>query len=118
VKDEIAAANKRYCDAVAAHDALSITEMYTETAEILAPGQPVIIGRGAIKSFWTAGVKSISALSLTPVEVDCCDNIAIERGVYVMTTAQGKSQGKYLVEWKHANGQWRLHRDCWNSDGP
>jgi ketosteroid isomerase-like protein len=92
--------------------------MYTETAEILAPGQPVVIGRGAIKSFWAAGVKSISALSLTPVEVDCSDSIAIERGIYLMTTAQGHARGKYLVEWKRAKGQWRLHRDCWNSDGP
>jgi ketosteroid isomerase-like protein len=92
--------------------------MYTETAEILAPGQPVIIGRGAIKSFWAAGVKSISALSLTPVEVDCSDSIAIERGIYLMTTAQGHARGKYLVEWKRAKGQWRLHRDCCNSDGP
>jgi ketosteroid isomerase-like protein len=118
IKDEIVAANKRFSEAAAAHDASAISQMYTETAELLPPGQSVVIGRAAIKSFWAAGLKSVSAVSLTAVEVECTDDLAIERGVFVMTTAQGKASGKYLVVWKHVNGQWMLHRDCWNSDAP
>jgi uncharacterized protein (TIGR02246 family) len=118
VKGEIVAANKRFCEAAAAHDASAISNRYTETGELLPPGQPVVIGRVAIKSFWTAGFKSVSAVSLTAVEVECADDLAIERGVFVMTTTQGNASGKYLVVWKHVNGQWMLHRDCWNSDAP
>jgi ketosteroid isomerase-like protein len=118
VANEIAAANMRLGNAVAAGDAVAISNMYTTSAELLPPGHSLVSGRAAIKSFWSAAVKSMSALSLTAEEVECTDDIAIERGTFVTTTAQGKARGKYLVVWKHVNGQWMLHRDCWNSDAP
>jgi len=32
--------------------------------------------------------------------------------------AMGVTNGKYVVIWKRDGGQWRIHRDIWNTSMP
>jgi ketosteroid isomerase-like protein len=47
-------------------------------------------------------------------------DVAHETGSYRITGPDGKvlEKGKYTVIWKRDGGQWKLHRDIWNSDAP
>ena len=45
---------------------------------------------------------------------------AIEVGKFTLQGEGGQTvdEGKYLVVWKQADGQWKLHRDIFNSSMP
>ena len=45
---------------------------------------------------------------------------AVEIGQYTLGGADGTTidQGKYLVVWKNDGGNWKLHRDIWNTSRP
>ena len=40
-----------------------------------------------------------------------------EVGEAQLTLGSGTAVAKYVVVWKKADGQWRLHRDIWNTKG-
>jgi ketosteroid isomerase-like protein len=62
----------------------------------------------------------ITAAKLETVEVEDHGNTAIEGGKYTLEGAGGQvlDTGKYLVIWQQEAGQWKLHRDIWNSSRP
>ena len=41
--------------------------------------------------------------------------MAHEVGEAQLTLGSGTAVVKYVVVWKKADGQWRLHRDIWNA---
>jgi ketosteroid isomerase-like protein len=62
----------------------------------------------------------ITAAKLETVEVEGYGNTANEVGTYTLQGAgsQVLDTGKYVVIWKQETGQWKLHRDIWNSSRP
>lgn len=62
----------------------------------------------------------IKTIALAPVEAEGCGDTAFEVGRYTFRDARDRiiDQGKYVVVWKHDAGQWRLHRDIFNSSLP
>jgi ketosteroid isomerase-like protein len=61
-----------------------------------------------------------TGLTLTAVEVEAHGDTAHEVGTWVLKAKDGTAvdNGKYIVIWKKEGGQWRLHRDIWNSSTP
>ncbi len=57
---------------------------------------------------------------LETVEVEGYENFAIEVGKYTLLGADGRvaDAGKYVVIWKTERGNWKLHRDIWNTSQP
>jgi uncharacterized protein (TIGR02246 family) len=119
VRSAVEAANEQFMQAVGRGDAGQVANLYTADAQLLPPGSPIVTGRQAIHQYWqggfTAGLKS---LVLSTVEVQAYDGAAYEAGKYAIPGEGGKmaDTGKYVVIWKRDDGQWRLHRDIWNSD--
>jgi len=66
------------------------------------------------KAPWTWGIKSAR---LETVEAEGHGDTAIEIGKYTLSWEAGNvmDRGKYVVIWKQEGGQWKLHRDIWNS---
>jgi uncharacterized protein (TIGR02246 family) len=118
VKAAIEAGNKAFGAAVAKGDAAAIGNLYTLDAQALPPGSDAVTGREAIQKMW-AGVlvSGIAGAVLTTVEIETMGDLAAEVGTYVLSLKDGKAadHGKYVVVWKKVNGQWKLHRDIWNS---
>ena len=62
-------------------------------------------------------MSDLKRVELQTMEVDSLGETATESGVARLYNQQGQvAAGKYVVLWKRANGQWCLHRDCWNTD--
>jgi uncharacterized protein (TIGR02246 family) len=114
-------ANAAFAAAYAKGDAKAVAEMYTEKARLLPPNSPVVEGRKAIEAFWkgamTAGIKTFE---LKTVEVESSGDMLVEQGTATLFSTDGAvvDRAKYIVLWKRVDGQWKLHRDCWNSNEP
>jgi ketosteroid isomerase-like protein len=81
----------------------------------------VLTGRAAIQDFWQGAMQmGVKTARLESVEAEAQDQTAIETGRYILSGAGGQllDQGKYLVVWQREDGQWKLHRDIWNTSAP
>jgi uncharacterized protein (TIGR02246 family) len=121
IRDAIVAANANFMTTYKGGDAASMAALYTETGQLLPPNGDFVTGRQAIEGFWQAlfdmGIKEVK---LESVEVEGHGDTAIEVGTFALAGEGGQEldAGKYIVIWKREDGQWKLHRDIFNSSKP
>jgi len=119
--DAIAAGNQRFMEAFARQDAAAVAELYTKSAKLLPPNSDILEGRPAIQAFWQAVMNmGIRSAKLEIVEVEALGATTIEMSRFMLYIQDGTvaDHGKYVVEWKRVQGQWKLHRDIFNSSRP
>ena len=115
----IAAANEKFMSAFAEGDAGGVAAQYTEGGQVLPPGTHIITGREGVEAFWRSAMElGIKRAELNTLELDQQADTAIEVGRARLYSEAGEviDEPKYLVVWKRDRGQWKLHRDIWNSD--
>jgi uncharacterized protein (TIGR02246 family) len=102
-------------------DAAGLAELYTEDGQVLPPNSGVVQGRQAIAEFWGAVMgMGIKALDMRVGEVEQHGDTAVEVSTAVLLLEDGEvaDEIRYLVVWKREGGEWKLHRDIWNSIRP
>jgi uncharacterized protein (TIGR02246 family) len=117
----IEAVNAKFGAAWGSKDAAALAALYTANATLLPPNSARVTGSAAILEFWKGALASAPDRGkLTTAEVEAHGDTAHEVGTYELSMADGKvaDKGKYVVIWKREGGQWKLHRDIWNSDMP
>jgi uncharacterized protein (TIGR02246 family) len=121
IQDTIAIANNNFMAAFKRGDVAGLADLYTENGQVLPPNGDFVTGRQALQMFWQAlmdmGIKEVK---LETVEVEKLDGTAIEVAEYTLLDEGGQAldKGKYIVIWKQEDGQWKLHRDIFNSSMP
>src|ERR1700730_1192772 len=121
VRASIEAGNKRWEKAVSRGDAAGIASLYTGAAKLLPPNSKVVSGQKAITEYWKGAIDSgFKGIKLTSVEVEPHGDTAYEMGKYTVPGEGGKvlDAGDYVIIWKRANGQWKMHRDIWTTNTP
>ena len=121
VRKAIEAQNQRFEAAVGKADTVALGALYTDDAQVLPPNSDVVKGRAAIQELWKGVFESgIAGASLETTDVESEGTLAYETGRYEMKLKDGKvaDRGKYVVVWKRAGGEWRIHRDIWNTSIP
>lgn len=121
VRAAVEAGNKKFSAAAASKDAAGLAALYTTDAEALPPNGDVVKGRPAIQAMWKGVLDSgVTGVDLATTEVEAQGPLAFEVGTYVIKVKDGAvaDRGKYVVVWKKVGGQWRLHRDIWNTSQP
>jgi uncharacterized protein (TIGR02246 family) len=119
--DAIVAANKTFMTTFSQGDAAGMATLYTEKGQFLPPNSDFVTGKQALQATFQAlmdmGIKSIE---LETIEVEGYGDTASEVGKYTLASEGGQvlDQGKYIVIWKQEAGQWKLHRDIFNSSLP
>jgi ketosteroid isomerase-like protein len=102
-------------------DADGMARLYTQNGQLLPPGSDVVTDRDEIAGFWQ-GIFDMGIVSaqLETVEVENHGKTAIEIGRFTLSDAdeQTVDHGTFLVVWKYDGGEWKLHRDIWNSNNP
>jgi len=121
IRNAILAANEKFMKAVDFGDADALAALYTEEAQLLPTNSDFVTGRLAIEHFWEGiyGMGMESA-KLETIEVEGMGKMAYEVGKYTLFAEgdQMLDQGKYIVIWKQVEGEWKLHRDIWNTSMP
>ena len=121
VQAAIVAANQEFVAAFSRGDAAGIATLYTKDGQALPPNNEFVAGKQAIQTFWQGAMNmGIKAAKLETVEVENYGDTAGEVGKYTLEGEGGQviDVGKYVVIWKQEAGQWKLHRDIWNSSRP
>lgn len=102
-------------------NAAGIAELYTSNAMLLPPGSDPMQGKQAIRDFWQGAMNmGIRQVKLEIMDVEPQGDSIIEVGHYQLKGAGDEVMdwGKYLVIWKQEDGNWKLHRDIWNTSRP
>lgn len=95
-----------------------IQDLYTEDGQILPPGHDIVTGRGSIAEFWQ-GVRDagVNTIDIETVEAEEYGATASRVGRGTLEDADGTTvdQIKFIELWKQDDGDWKIHRDIWNS---
>ena len=120
VFDKIVEANGNFMAAFGAQDASAMAALYTQDAQLLPPNGDFQTGNAAVEAFWGSLFSAgFDGVVLETLEVHGNGNIVSEVGLFTLyLNGQYFDNGKYVVVWKKVNGNWYLHRDCWNSSNP
>ncbi len=120
-KTAIEAGTKGFQAAYNRHDSKGVAGFYSSTAEAFPPGGEIVKGRDALAKLWQGVLDSgIASADLKTTEVHSDGNLAYEVGTYALKTKDGTvaDRGKYCAVWLKEGGQWKLHRDIWNTSVP
>ena len=121
VRAELRRANDTFEATFKRGDAAGMAALYTAAGMLLPTGTGPIEGAAGIQAFWQGAMDmGLAQLHLHTHEVEELTDTAIELGHYALLgpNEQPVDEGKYLVVWKEEHGQWKLHRDIWNSSLP
>ena len=121
IRSEIAAANEAFMDAFARGDAAKLASLYTADGKVLPPNGDTVTGHAALEPFWQglmdAGVKRVR-LEIDEAEAFGDTAFEMSRATLFGEDGQVLDRMKYMVVWKREGGQWKLHRDIFNSSLP
>jgi uncharacterized protein (TIGR02246 family) len=119
IMDDIRKSNELLSAALERRSATDMANLYTDEGMLLPSGSEPVQGKEGIRTYWQSVINmGISKIELKTVELELHSDTAIELGHYVLKdeSSQQLDTGKYMVVWKHKDGQWRLHKDIWNSN--
>lgn len=108
-------------DAFAQGDAERLVSFYSADGQVLPPNGDTVTGQEALVSFWQAVMDAgIKEAQLEIDEVERFGDTAYEVSRATLTGEDGQvlDRVKYIVVWKQEDGQWKLHRDIFNSSLP
>ncbi|WP_080239385.1 YybH family protein [Spirosoma rigui] len=116
-KADIMAANQKFMDAFA-QGATAMNTYYSTDAQLMPPNMESVKGSTAIGTFWKGAYDSgVKKAKLATTEATQNGDQVFEVGQYTLYGANDTQldTGKYVVIWKKEGGQWKLHRDIWNT---
>ncbi len=114
----IGAANATFMAMMAEGNVDGVVALYTVDGSVMPPGMPVAQGTAAIaEAFGGLLANGGVDMTLETSEIHGDGESVTEVGHYTLGTLDGDflDEGKYVVVWRHVNGEWKLHRDIWNS---
>ncbi|WP_083851080.1 YybH family protein [Halogranum rubrum] len=119
LQHEIEAVDRAFETYFSQHDAEGMAGLYTQDGQLLPPGSEVVSGRADIAAFWQGAFDmGLANAELETVEVEDHGVTTIEVGRFTLGDADGQTvdHGTFIVIWKQVDGEWKLHRDIWNSN--
>ena len=121
LNDAITEANTELMARFRSGDTDSIGELYTKNGQVMPPNSTSVVGRKDICAFWQSLRDSgVMEITLNEGDVEGCDELATEVSTFKLVGKNNQTidRGKYIVIWKQENGDWKLHRDIFNSNLP
>lgn len=115
------AVSQAFVTAVLAKDWDAATGLYTDSATLLPPNAPVVVGTAGIHAF-LAAFPPLSELTITVDAVEGTGDLAYAQGRYHLTVAAEGSpvdSGKFLdIRRKQKDGSWKYVADMFSSNAP
>ena len=96
-----------------------MASFYTESGMLLPNGDDIVQGKNHIARYWQKAIDiGLYDIELEFLEMDIQNNTVIETSRYALSDAHQQviEEGKGIVIWKNNTGEWKIHRDIWNSN--
>lgn len=118
-RSAIAAVNRQFEEAARKGDVDRLASLYTADAMAFPPDGPIVRGRDNIKQMWASVAQQMGLkdVRLETLDFEQAGDTGYEVGEATLTLGSGTAIVKFVVVWRMIDGQWRLHRDIWNSKG-
>jgi len=121
IRDTIEQKNVGWTETFRRHDPAAMAAFYSENAQFLPPNSDTVRGRDGIQGLFQALFDSgIEAIELHTGEVEEQGDRVIEVNTATVRGNGGQvlDETKYIVVWSRENGDWKMHRDIFNSSLP
>jgi uncharacterized protein (TIGR02246 family) len=114
----IEAASTVWAESFNSGNAAGIAALHTADAVIYPPNAKPVSGKDAIQAFWQGLIDTGIKAELEVEEVSVGGDLASKVGAFKIITPSGEvaDEGHFIEIWTRVEGEWRFHRDIWNSD--
>ncbi len=101
-----------------ANDATLIAAIYTENGAVMPPNSESVNGMAAIEEFFAEFQAAGMSVEIQDTETYANGDLGYKVGTYTISDGDGATvdEGKYVEIWRHIDGEWRMHRDIFNSN--
>ena len=109
-----------------ARDAAALASLYSQTAVLMPPNEPMVSGRANIQAWFESALQRLESVSIAPLESTVVGDRAFQVGTFTSrrhTDASSSAQdsrtehvGKYVLLLEHSVGEWRIQYDIWSLD--
>ena len=119
----IQAVDEVFVKAYNSGDVATVVAQYDDHAVLQAPGSPEVVGKAAIRTYFSADIpeaaKAGAKFVLNPGATGGVSaDLGWSSGTFLVKGKAGEvlDKGKYLSVSRKVNGKWLYVRDMWNSD--
>jgi ketosteroid isomerase-like protein len=125
--DPLAESHQRFIDAFIAADVPTLVSLYTETAVLMPPNDPSLLGRAELEEWHREYFADFRVVSFGEIERDVTllDGWAVERWAYLLSiqplqegAERIRDEGRFLAVWQQRNGVWQIAQAMLNSTRP
>src|SRR6185369_10187951 len=103
--------SREFAEAASAGNVDGMMSIYANDIVLMPPNAPEFRGLTAVRQFWSGMAAAKPKVTLTPVTIlESCE-LATEIGRYDLTIGSTHDEGKYVVTWRRAGGEWRAIAD-------
>ncbi len=104
-----------------ASDAVTLAALYSDTAILMPPNEPMVCGRTEIQTWFERALVRLRSVRIVPVESTAESDQAFQVGTFTTAvSSSGKEDsllpGKYVLVLKNYGGEWKIQYDIWSLD--
>jgi ketosteroid isomerase-like protein len=104
-----------------ASDAVTLALLYSDTAILMPPNEPMVRGRAEIQTWFERALVLPRIVRIVPIETTAEVGQAFQVGTFTTVVASsGKEDApvpaKYALVLKNYGGEWKIEYDIWSLD--
>ena len=104
-----------------ASDAVALASLYSDTAILMPPNEPMVCGRTEIQAWFERALLRLRSVRIVPIESTVTAEQAFQAGTFTTAVSSpGEDDsplpGKYVLFLKNHGGEWKIEYDIWSLD--
>jgi len=103
-----------------ASNAVALASLYSDTAVLMPPNEPMVRGRTEIQAWFERALVRLRSVRIVPIESTVTADQAFQAGTFTTAvSSSGKDDSlpaKYVLVLKKHGGEWKIEYDIWSLD--
>jgi ketosteroid isomerase-like protein len=104
-----------------ASDAVALASLYSDTAVLMPPNEPMVRGRTEILAWFERALLRLRSVGIVPVESTAESEQAFQVGTFTTAVSSPGQEdsllpGKCVLVLKNYGGEWKIQYDIWSID--